>query len=108
MKRPAEESIQALRRPVFYTDGSVHKRQSGAGIVHNECTTAARLNNGATILQAELAAILEALQQSKLRQYNTEVVVTDSKAAIATIDSTTQMDNKALIKSMHRSVQITQ
>ena len=62
-----------------------------------------RLNDGATILQAELAAILEALQQARLRQYNTAVVVTDSKAAMATIDSTTPMDNKALIKSIHRS-----
>ena len=73
--------------------------------MHNESITALRLNDGATILQAELAAILEALQQAKLKQYNTAVVVTDSKAAIATIDSTTPMDNKALIKSrsIHRS-----
>ena len=33
MKKLAEESIQPLGRPVFYTDGSVHKRQAGAGIV---------------------------------------------------------------------------
>ena len=45
-----------------------------------------RENDGATILQAELAAILEALQQAKLKQYNTAVVVTDSKAVMATID----------------------
>ena len=25
MKKPADESIQPLGRPVFYTDGSVHK-----------------------------------------------------------------------------------
>ena len=103
MKKLAEESIQPLERPVLYSDGSVHKRQAGAGIVHNESTTAVRLNDRVTILQAELAAILEALQQAKLKQYNTAVVATDSKAAMATIDSTTPMDNKTLIKSIHRS-----
>ena len=103
IKKLAEESIQPLGRPVFYTDGSVYKGQAGAGIVHNESITALRLNDGATILQAELAAILEALQYAKLQQYNTAVVVTDSKAAMATTDSTIPMDNKALIKSIHKS-----
>ena len=55
MKKLAEESIRPLGRPVFYTDGSVHNRQAGAGIVYNESITAVRLNDGATILQAELA-----------------------------------------------------
>ena len=103
MRRMAEESLHDLRRPIFYTDGSVHNQQAGAGVIHENTTMSVRLNDGASILQAELAAIDEALQQAKNRQYNTAVVVTDSKAALLTIDSTTPEDNTALIKNIHRT-----
>ena len=64
-----------------------------------------RLNDGASILQAELNAIDEALQQAKDHQYATAVVVTDSKAALLlTIDSTTSAeDNTALTKNRHKT-----
>ena len=35
-KKLTGKSIQPLRRLVFYIEGSVHKRQAGAGIVHNQ------------------------------------------------------------------------
>ena len=62
MRRMAEESLQDLRRPIFYTDGSVHNQQARAGIIHENTTMSVRLNDGASILQDELAAIDEALQ----------------------------------------------
>ena len=67
-----------------------------------------RLNDGASILQAELAATdynrLHRLQQAKNRQYNTAFVVTGSNAALLTIDSTTPEDNTTLIKNIHKTV----
>ena len=103
MRRLAEECLRDLSRPIFYTNGSVHNQQAGAGIIHGRTTMSVRLNDGGSILQAELAAIDEALQQAKNRQYDTAVVVTDSKAALLTIDSTTPEDNTALIKNIHKT-----
>ena len=103
MRRLAEECLRDLRRPIFYTDGSVHTQQAGARIIRGRTTMSVRLNAGASILQAELAAIDEALQQAKNRQYDTAAVVTHSKAALLTVDSTTPEDNTALIKNIHKT-----
>ena len=50
-------------------------------------TTAVRLNNGASILQAELAAIKSALHIAKDTGYNTARIVTDSKSAMLALDT---------------------
>ena len=65
MRRMAEESLQDLKRPIFYTDGSVHNQQARAGVIHENTTMSVRLNDGASILQAELAAIDEATISQK-------------------------------------------
>ena len=64
-----------------------------------------RLNDGASILQAELVAIREAIYMAPRANYNTACILSDSKAAIQAIDSLHPHDNKHLIKNIHEAAQ---
>ena len=64
-----------------------------------------RLNDGASILQAELVAIREAIYMATRANYNTACILSDSKAATQAIDSLDPHDNKHLIKNIHEAAQ---
>ena len=104
LKSMAIATLQPVDRPVFYTDGSVQDMKAGIGIAHNGMITSLRLNNNATILQAELAAISEALKKANEDNLETALIVTDSKSAMAVLNTTTPKDNIKLIKEIHTSV----
>ena len=99
----AMATLQAAGRPVFYTDGSVQDMKAGIGIAHNRIISSLRLNNNATILQAELAAIREALKKANEDNLHTALIVTDSKSAMSVLNATTPKDNIKLIKEIHTS-----
>ena len=100
IKAVAECSIQHNGRPVFYTDGSVQSRKAGAGVIHEGKATALRLNDCATILQSELAAINAALKQVNDKGMPSALIVTDPRSALAAIDTVDASDNKSLIRSI--------
>ena len=93
-----------IDKPVFYTDGSVMESKVAAAAVHKDISTQLRLNDGASILQAELVAIREAIYIATRANYNTACILSNSKAAIQAIDSIHPHDNKHLIKSIHEAV----
>ena len=101
LKTLAENSIVPNGRPVFYTDGSVQNTAAGAGVVHGDSAISLRLNDRASILQAELAAINIALEFAKECNMFTALIITDSKSAVSAIDTTTPKDNTALIRNIH-------
>ena len=101
LKTLAENSIVPNGRPVFYTDGSVQNTAAGAGVVHGDSAISLRLNDRASILQAELAAINIALEFAKECNMSTALIITDSKSAVSAIDTTTPKDNTALIRNIH-------
>ena len=101
LKTMAMATLQPADRPVFYTDGSVQDMKAGIGIAHNGIISSLRLNNNATILQAELAAIREALKMANENNLYTALIVTDSKSAMAVLNATTPKDNIKLIKDIH-------
>ena len=103
LKTMAMATLQAAGRPVFYTDGSVQDTKAGIGIAHNGIISSLRLNNNATILQAELAAIREALKKANEDNLHTALIVTDSKSAMSVLNATTPKDNIKLIKDIHTS-----
>ena len=72
LKAMALESLTPDNKPVYYTDGSVMDNQAAAGIAHDGETTAVRLNNGASILQDELAAIKSSIFTSLRIQDTTQ------------------------------------
>ena len=94
-----------IDKPVFYTDGSVMESKAAAAAVHNGTSIQLRLNDGASILQAELVAIREAIYMATRAKYNTACILSDSKAAIQAIDSLHPHDNKHLIKNIHEAAQ---
>ena len=72
-----------------------------AAAVHKDTsTTQLRLNNGASILQAELMAIREAIYMATIVNYMyiTACILSDS---IQALDSIHPHDNKQLIKNIH-------
>ena len=73
------------------------------GIAHYGMISSLRLNNHATILQAELAPIRAALKKANEDNLNTALIVTDSKSAMAVLNATTSKDNIKLIKDIHTS-----
>ena len=101
LKTLAENSIVPNGRPVFYTDGSVQNTAAGEGVVHRDSAISLRLNDRASILQAELAAINIALEFAKECNMSTALIITDSKSAVSAIDTTTPKDNTALIRNIH-------
>ena len=103
LKTLAENSIVPNGRPVFYTDGSVQNTAAGAGVVHGNNASSLRLNDRASILQAELAAINIALEFAKECNMSTALIITDStfKSAVSAIDTPTPKDNTALIRNIH-------
>ena len=103
LKTMAMATLQSAGRPVFYTDGSVQDMKAGIGIAHNGIISSLRLNNNATILQAELAAIREALKKANEDNLHTALIVTDSKSAMSVLNATTPKDNMKLIKEIHTS-----
>ena len=76
---------------------------AGIGIAHNGMISSLRLNKHATILQAELAAIREALKKANKDNLNTALIVTDCKFAMAVLNATTSTDNIKLINDIHTS-----
>ena len=66
-------------------------------------STQLRLNDGASILQALLVAIREAIYMTTRANYNTACILSDSKAAIQAIDITPPHDNKQLIRNIHEA-----
>ena len=97
IKAVAESSIQPNCSPVFYTDGSVQSRKAGAGVIHEGNATALRLNDCATILQSELAAINAALKQVNDKGMPSALIVTYPRSALAAIDTVDPCDNKSQI-----------
>ena len=78
--------------------------KAAAAAVHKDTsTTQLRLNDGASILQAELMAIREAIYMATRVNYMyiTACIFSDSKAAIQALDSIHPHDNKQLIKNIH-------
>ena len=71
-----------IDKPVFYTDGSVMESKAAAAAVHKGTSIQLRLNDGASILQAELVATREAIYMATRANYNTACILSDSKAAI--------------------------
>ena len=94
-----------IDKPVSYTDGSVIKSKAAAAAVHKGTAIQLRINEGASILQAELVAIREAIYMATRANYNTACILSDSKAAIQAIDSLHPHDNKHLIKNIHEAAQ---
>ena len=92
-----------IDKPVFYTDGSVMESKAAAAAVHKGTSIQLRLNDGASILQAELVAIREAIYMATKANYNAACILSDSKAAIQAIDSLHPHDNKHLIKNIHKA-----
>ena len=79
--------------------------KAAAAAVHKGTAIQLRLNDGASILQAELVAIREAIYMATRANYNTACILSDSKAAIQAIDSLHPHDNKHLIKNIHEAAQ---
>ena len=100
--RQATETIQAAPRQgvqTYYTDGSVSDGRAAAAFICNTETIHYRLNNGASILQAELVAIKGALQHA-LQTPTSAAIYTDSLAAIQTIEDNQAKDNVGLVTSI--------
>ena len=97
LKDRAMASIDHTSTTLFYTDGSVKDGRAAAGIVHDGVTTSIRLNDGASILQAELVAILRALHTASEMEYRTAHIVTDSRSAMQALDTNNPGDNTALL-----------
>ena len=83
---------------IIYTDGSVADSRTAAAFVTEHSSIGFRLNDGASILQAELAAIHAALLHSADIE-NRVVIFVDSLAALQAIHTPT--DNISLIYSIH-------
>ena len=94
-----------IDKPVFYTDGSVMESKTATAAVYKDTSIQLRLNDGASILQAELVAIREAIYMATRANYNTACIFSDSKATIQAIDSIHPHDNKHLTKNIHEAVQ---
>ena len=101
LKTLTENSIVPNGRPMFYTDGSVQNTAAGVGVVHGDRAISMRLNDRASILQAELAVINIALEFAKECNILTALIITDSKSAVSAIDTPTPKDNIALIQNIH-------
>ena len=69
-------------------------------MIHKGNATALRLNDGAAILQAELAATNASLKQANDKGMPSALIVTDSRSALAAIDTVGRSDNKSLIRSI--------
>ena len=100
LKTLAENSIEPNGRPVFYTDDSVQNASAGAGVVHGDSAILPRLNDRASILQTELAAINIALEFAKECNMPTALITTDSKSAVSAIDTPTPKDNITVIQNI--------
>ncbi|XP_068241088.1 uncharacterized protein [Palaemon carinicauda] len=86
---------------VYFTDGSVDMNLPAAGsaVFSNTFTSAWRLSDHASILQAELYAIAKALENS-LYKYGHTTIHTDSKGAIQSILKRNFKENIHLISTI--------
>ncbi|KAK8385117.1 hypothetical protein O3P69_012125 [Scylla paramamosain] len=101
LRQEATEALKAAPRQdacEFFTDGSVDMRngKAAAAFVSNTGATRYRLQDGASILQAELVAIEGAL----LRGHTPAVIHTDSLAALQTLQQKQVRDNVGLVTSI--------
>ena len=85
---------------IFYTDGSVADGRTAAAFIYQGHPTLLRLNNKATVMQAELAAIKAALSRASCSPHRC-VVFTDSKSALLSLSQHIPSDNVALIQSIN-------
>ncbi|XP_064077705.1 uncharacterized protein LOC135195376 [Macrobrachium nipponense] len=102
MKTAAEEAIRSTASEnTYYTDGSVDPEAlaTAAALAAQGFKGSWRLSNNASILQAELMAILKALENSNLEEGHT-TVHTDSKGAILAIKATNPKENVTMITAI--------
>ncbi len=85
---------------VYYTDGSVKDNRASAAFVTHGVTYSVRLSDHTTILQAELTAILKALQHATTNQDKRIIIHTDSLSAIHVLKSRTISDNFEIINNI--------
>lgn len=94
-------SLQAPSTASYFTDGSVGEDGSaGAAFVLGQQATSMRLSQGASIMQAELAAILGALRHASLSPQSRVILNSDSLSALQVLKSGSLKDNKWLITSI--------
>ena len=110
MRTAAKEAIRSTAAEnTYYTDGSVDLQApaTAAAVVAQNFKGSWRLSNNASILQAELLAVLKALEDSIQREGHTTVHI-DSKGAILALKANKPKENVTLItaiKSVARSHQ---
>ena len=80
---------------------AVFKIQQQEQVWSTESAISRRLNDRASILQAELAAINIVLEFAKECNMSTALIITDSKSAVSAIDTPMPKDNIALIRNIH-------
>ena len=98
-------AIAAIAEPDdanYYTDGSVRDGQVAAAVVHQHGTISVRLNDSATIMQAELLAIYYALHHAQ-NIASRCVVYSDSKSAVVAITERLPKDNITLIRQIQHT-----
>ena len=78
-------SVERVSDHVYYTDGSVTDNKVSAAFVTTGYAKGCRLQDGCSILQAELVAIREALTHSERQGLGRTVVHSDSLAAIQSL-----------------------
>ena len=88
---------------VLYTDGSVDTTTETAGsAVHSSRFTAGwRITNGASTMQTELVAILEALRYTADNESGPVVIHCDSLAALQALQANKIKENKNLLSQVH-------
>ena len=98
-------AIAAIAEPDdanYYTDGSVRDGQVAAAVVHQHGTISVRLNDSATIMQAELLAIYYALHHAQ-NIASRCVVYSDSKSTVVAITERLPKDNITLIRQIQHT-----
>ena len=78
-------SVERVSDHVYYTDGSVTNNKVSAAFVTSGYAKGCRLQDGCSILQAELVAIREALTHAERQGLGRTVVHSDSLAAIQSL-----------------------
>ena len=108
LRETAETNLHAINCSadhIYYTDGSVTGNIATAAMCTEYYSRAIRLNNGTSILQAELAAISMALNHAHHQGPGQTVIHTDSLASIHVISSRTPNDNILLYNSILEAAQ---
>ena len=99
-------SMSAQHTSIYFTDGSLGPDgRCGSAFVCGETERSLRLPDDSSAFQAELVALLYALQHALVSPYKSIRIFTDSLSALHSIKTPTSKDNVQLLSSIHQHLQ---